>query len=59
MVDIKSIEGIMWAADILNGRREFPTYNKEIIQKSEDQDSDFKVIFENACEECSRKAAST
>lgn len=41
MVGLRGLEGIRWAADILNGRREFPTYNKT----TEEVDG-FKEIFE-------------
>ena len=38
---IESMKGILWAADILSGRREFPTYNK--TEKKEDG---FREVFE-------------
>lgn len=41
MVGLRGLEGIRWAADILNGRREFPTYNK-----TTEEGDGFKEIFE-------------
>lgn len=52
MTPIKSISGIMWAADILGGRREFPTFNKEdpdTAADTPDTGAEFEKVFKNAC----------
>ena len=50
MTRIKQIDGIMWASDILNGQKEFPTFNKKKHVSTEDSSAgDFAPIFAAAC----------
>ena len=50
MTRIKQIDGIMWASDILNGQKEFPTFNKKKHVSAEDSSAgDFAPIFAAAC----------
>ncbi len=50
MTRIKHIDGIMWASDILNGQKEFPTFNKKKDgSTNEEAAADFAPIFKAAC----------
>lgn len=62
MTRIKHIDGIMWASDILNGQKEFSTFNKKKHVSTEDSSAgDFAPIFAAACNDLhgqsDRKAA--
>ncbi len=51
---IKAISGIMWAADILNGGREFPTFNKEDAAdapQDAETGADFGKVFSDAMQQ--------
>jgi len=48
---IKAINGIMWAADILDGRREFPTFNKKEHEERAQEDhtgAEFEKVLNRA-----------
>ena len=44
MIQMLHIDGIKWAADILNGNRQFPTFNETDHVKKDEAD-DFADIF--------------
>lgn len=51
---IKAINGIMWAADILDGRREFPTFNKKEPKERAQEDhtgAEFEKVLNRACKD--------
>ena len=52
MTRIKHIDGIMWASDILNGQKEFPTFNKKEPDAAAERaaaGADFARVFSKAC----------
>lgn len=52
MTRIKPISGIFWACDVLNGGREFPTFNKKEPDAAAERaaaGADFARVFSKAC----------
>ena len=52
MTRLKPISGIFWACDILNGGREFPTFNKKEPDAAAERaaaGADFARVFSKAC----------
>ena len=52
MTRVKPISGIFWACDVLNGGREFPTFNKkepDTIAERAAAGADFARVFNKAC----------
>ncbi len=41
---IKKIDGMQWASDVMNGQKQFPTYNN-----GQDDSDAFADIFETEC----------
>lgn len=48
--NFKHIDGIQWAADVLTGQRQFPSFNK-IEPSQKETDDDFSQVLDKACEE--------
>ena len=44
MIVIKKIDGMQWASDVMNGQKQFPTFNKD-----QDDSDAFAEIFETEC----------
>lgn len=44
MIVIKKIDGMQWASDVMNGHKQFPTFNKD-----QDDSDAFAEIFETEC----------
>ncbi len=52
MTRVKPISGIFWACDVLNGGREFPTFNKKEPDTAAERaaaGADFAHVFSKAC----------
>lgn len=52
MTRVKPISGIFWACDVLDGRREFPTFNKKEPDTAADTaqtGAEFQRVFNKAC----------
>lgn len=52
MTRVKPISGIFWACDVLNGGREFPTFNKKEPDTAAERaaaGADFARVFSKAC----------
>lgn len=52
MTRVKPISGIFWACDVLNGGREFPTFNKKEPDAAAERaaaGADFARVFIKAC----------
>ena len=50
MVEILRVDGIRYAADVMSGQRQFPSFNK-IDPLKQEEDTDFAQVFSEACAE--------
>lgn len=50
MVEILQVDGIRYAADVMSGQKQFPSFNKIEPSQKETED-DFSQVLDKACEE--------
>ena len=50
MVKILNADGIHYAADVMSGQKQFPSFNK-IQPIDKETDDDFSQVLDKACEE--------
>lgn len=50
MVEILQVDGIRYAADVMSGQKQFPSFNK-IEPSQKETDDDFSQVLDKACEE--------
>ena len=50
MIEILQVDGIRYAADVMSGQKQFPSFNK-IEPSQKETDDDFSQVLDKACEE--------